>query len=54
MCFAAGSKMSAVLQQWALMNFILTNIRNKFGTEVVKDLFPDYPFKEDPIIPAGT
>ncbi len=34
--------------------FYMSNILNKYGTDVVKDLFPDYPFKEDPIIPKGT
>lgn len=32
----------------------MTNILNKFGKDVVKDLFPDYPFLEDPIIPPTT
>jgi penicillin amidase len=26
----------------------------KYGPEITKDLFPDYPFREDPIIPVGT
>jgi penicillin amidase len=34
--------------------FYLSNIQKKYGSVVVKDLFPDYPFREDPIIPAGT
>ena len=34
--------------------FYMNNILNEFGPEVVKNLFPDYPFREDPIIPAGT
>ncbi len=33
--------------------FYMSNILNKYGPEVTKDLFPDYPFREDPIIPAG-
>ncbi|MCJ8209281.1 penicillin acylase family protein [Mucilaginibacter sp. RS28] len=32
----------------------MTNVLNKFGPAVTRDLFPDYPFREDPIIPAGT
>jgi penicillin amidase len=34
--------------------FYMNNILNEFGPEVVNNLFPDYPFREDPIIPAGT
>ncbi len=34
--------------------FYMTNILKKYGKEVTQDLFPDYPFREDPIIPAGT
>ena len=33
----------------------MTNILNKYGKEVVDQLFPDYPmFQESPIIPVGT
>ncbi len=32
----------------------MTNILETYGNEVVNDLFPNYPFKEDPIIPVGT
>lgn len=32
----------------------LTNILRKYGPAVVKDLFPDYPVREDPIVPSGT
>ncbi|WP_423148998.1 penicillin acylase family protein [Rubrolithibacter danxiaensis] len=32
----------------------MTNVLNKYGADVVKDLFPDYPFREDPVIPTGT
>ncbi|PSR56847.1 penicillin acylase family protein [Adhaeribacter arboris] len=32
----------------------MTNILRKYGPEVTKNLFPDYPFREDPIIPANT
>lgn len=34
--------------------FYMSNILSKYGTDVVKELFPDYPFGEDPIIPKGT
>lgn len=52
-CALLLKQMSAVLAMGS-DEFYMTNIRNKFGTDVVKDLFPDYPFKEDPIIPVGT
>jgi penicillin amidase len=32
----------------------MTNILQKYGKEVVQNLFPNYPFREDPIIPSGT
>jgi penicillin G amidase len=32
----------------------MTNILNQYGPQVVKDLFPNYPFRESPIIPSGT
>ncbi|MGV3502136.1 MAG: penicillin acylase family protein [Adhaeribacter sp.] len=32
----------------------MSNILNQYGAAVVRDLFPDYPFREDPIIPRGT
>jgi penicillin amidase len=32
----------------------MTNDLVKFGPEAVKELFPDYPFAESPVIPAGT
>ena len=32
----------------------MSNILEAYGKEVVDDLFPNYPYKEDPIIPAGT
>ncbi|MDU0370768.1 penicillin acylase family protein [Hymenobacter endophyticus] len=32
----------------------LSNILNKYGPKVTQDLFSDYPFREDPIVPAGT
>ncbi|MFC6996339.1 penicillin acylase family protein [Rufibacter roseus] len=31
----------------------MTNVLRKYGPEVIKDLFPDYPFREEPIIPEG-
>jgi penicillin amidase len=34
--------------------FAMTNNLKRFGAKDVNDLFPDYPFHEDPIIPAGT
>jgi len=34
--------------------FGMTNDLRQFGAKDVSDLFPDYPFHEDPIIPAGT
>ena len=34
--------------------FYMSNILNKYGPDVVKNLFPDYPYREDPIIPKGT
>jgi len=32
----------------------MTNVLNKFGAQATNDLFPDYPDRESPIIPAGT
>jgi penicillin amidase len=32
----------------------MTNVLKKFGAQVTNDLFPDYPYHEDPIIPVGT
>ncbi|HUH33238.1 MAG TPA: penicillin acylase family protein, partial [Daejeonella sp.] len=34
--------------------FYMNNVLNEYGPEIVKNLFPDYPFREDPIIPKGT
>lgn len=34
--------------------FYMSNILNEYGPEIVKNLFPDYPYREDPIIPKGT
>ncbi|MFA5244584.1 MAG: penicillin acylase family protein, partial [Pedobacter sp.] len=33
--------------------FYMNNILNKFGPEITQNLFPDYPYREDPIIPSG-
>lgn len=52
-CALLLKQMSAILAMGS-DEFYMTNIRKKFGTDVVKDLFPDSPFKEDPIIPVGT
>lgn len=35
-------------------DYYLSNILATYGREQVLDLFPDYPFKESPIIPEGT
>ena len=32
----------------------MSNVLRKYGPAVVKDLFPDYPTREDPIVPVGT
>jgi penicillin G amidase len=32
----------------------MSNILRQYGPEVVADLFPDYPSREDPIVPPGT
>ena len=32
----------------------MSNILKGYGQELVNDLFPNYPFQEDPIIPEGT
>lgn len=52
-CALLLKQMSAVLAMGST-EFYMTNILKKFGPEVTANLFPDYPFKEDPIIPAGT
>ena len=52
-CALLLKQMSAVLAMGS-DEFYMSNILKKFGPEVTKDLFPDYPFKEDPIIPVGT
>ncbi|GAA4407516.1 penicillin acylase family protein [Nibrella viscosa] len=35
-------------------DLLMTNILQKYGKDVVANLFPDYPSQESPIIPAGT
>ena len=35
-------------------DFRMSNILSKYGAAVTKDLFPDYPTREDPIVPVGT
>ncbi|GAB4026033.1 penicillin acylase family protein [Spirosoma koreense] len=35
-------------------DLLMTNILRKYGAAVTADLFPDYPTREDPIIPVGT
>lgn len=35
-------------------DFRMSNALAKYGADVVKDLFPDYPIVESPIIPVGT
>lgn len=34
--------------------FYMSNILAKYGINVVEELFPNYPFREEPIIPRGT
>ncbi len=52
-CALLLKQMSAVLAMGS-DEFYMTNILNKYGAQITKDLFPDYPFKEDPIIPDDT
>lgn len=52
-CALLLKQMSAVLAMGS-DEFYMTNILKKFGPKITKNLFPDYPFKEDPIIPVGT
>ena len=35
-------------------DLLMTNVLRKYGAIVTTDLFPDYPTREDPIIPPGT
>jgi penicillin amidase len=32
----------------------MSNILQKYGIAITNELFPDYPFRDEPIIPAGT
>ncbi|MBD2769226.1 penicillin acylase family protein [Hymenobacter sp. BT664] len=32
----------------------MSNILRRYGPAITKDLFPDYPTREDPIVPVGT
>ncbi|SOD15234.1 penicillin acylase family protein [Pedobacter xixiisoli] len=52
-CALLLKQMSAVLAMGS-DEFYMTNVLKKYGPAITKDLFPDYPFKEDPIIPVGT
>jgi len=52
-CALLLKQMSAVLAMGST-EFYMTNIMKKYGPEITADLFPDYPFREEPIIPAGT
>ena len=52
-CALLLKQMSSVLAMGS-DEFYMTNILKKYGADVVKDLFPDYPYREDPIIPVGT
>ncbi|RZK48331.1 MAG: penicillin acylase family protein [Pedobacter sp.] len=52
-CALLLKQMSAVLAMGS-DEFYMSNILKKFGPEVTKNLFPDYPFLESPIIPTGT
>ena len=52
-CALLLKQMSAVLAMGS-DEFYMTNILKKFGPEVTANLFPDYPFREEPIIPKGT
>ncbi|PST82017.1 penicillin acylase family protein [Pedobacter yulinensis] len=52
-CALLLKQMSAVLAMGS-DEFYMTNILKKYGPEVTANLFPDYPFRESPIIPEGT
>ena len=52
-CALLLKQMSAVLAMGS-DEFYMSNILKKYGPGVTADLFPDYPFREDPIIPVGT
>jgi len=52
-CALLMKQMSAILAMGS-DEFYMSNIFKKYGPEVTTNLFPDYPFREDPIIPMGT
>ena len=52
-CAILLKQMSAVLAMGS-DEFYMSNILKKFGPEITSNLFPDYPYREDPIIPKGT
>jgi len=52
-CALLLKQMSAVLAMGS-DEFYMSNILKKFGPEVTANLFPDHPFREEPIIPKGT
>ena len=52
-CALLLKQMSAVLAMGS-DEFYMSNILKKYGHEITTNLFPDYPFREDPIIPKGT
>lgn len=35
-------------------DLLMSNVLRKYGAAIMSDLFPDYPTREDPIIPPGT
>jgi penicillin G amidase len=56
------SPLKSILLMMAMRNtlnggtsdLVMANVMQKYGPETVKDLFPDYPVDESPIIPTGT
>jgi penicillin amidase len=52
-CALLLKQMSAILAMGS-DEFYMSNILKKFGPEVTANLFPDQPFKTEPIIPKGT
>ena len=52
-CALLLKQMSSVLAMGS-DELYMTNILQKYGSKVTQELFPDYPFKEEPIIPVGT
>jgi len=47
-------KLMSVTLASASNDVYLSNALARFGPDVIKDLFPNYPRREDPIIPSGT